>query len=102
MKKALAVVLAIVLLLGVSAVAASAAAAPAPAPVSEKATFLIIGAVPTFMWLTPLGLLAPVLWVTHKIVSLLAIITPPVLDLPLVLLAVFIRVGLFPLWGIIW
>ena len=63
---------------------------------------LIIGAYPTVMWLTPLGLLAPVIWVSHKIVSLLAILTPPVLDIPLVALAVFIRFVLYPIWGIIW
>ena len=89
LKKTLAVLLVTVMLLGTFAVAG-------------QATFLIIGAVPTFMWLTPLGLLAPVIWIAHKVFSLLAIFTPPVLDLPFVLIAVFIRVVLYPLWGILW
>ena len=57
---------------------------------------------PTLMWLTPLGLLAPVIWVTHKIVSLLALITPIGLDLPFAAIAIFIRFVLYPIWGIIW
>jgi hypothetical protein len=57
---------------------------------------------PTIMWLTPLGLLAPVIWVTHKIVSLLAIIVPPGANGPLVAAAAFIRFVLYPIWGIIW
>jgi len=57
---------------------------------------------PSIMWLTPLGLLAPVIWVAHKIVSFLAIITPVGQDGQLIALAAFIRFVLYPLWGIIW
>ena len=89
MKKALAVILAMVTLSGVFTVAANA-------------TFLLIGAYPTPMWLTPLGLLAPVIWIAHKIVLLLAIIIPLGTDGPLWALVGFIRLVLYPMWGIIW
>jgi len=54
---------------------------------------------PSIMWLTPLGLLAPLIWISHKVVSLMAILTQ---DGQLIALASFIRFVLYPLWGIIW
>ena len=57
---------------------------------------------PSIMWLTPLGLLAPVIWVAHKIVLLLAVITPPPANAQLWEAVTFIRLVLYPMWGIIW
>ena len=88
-KKFLAIVLALVTLIGAC-------------PIAANATFLLIGAYPTLMWLTPLGLLAPVIWVAHKIVLLLAVITPPPANIPLWEAVAFIRLVLYPMWGIIW
>jgi len=104
-KKILAVVLAVVTLLGACPVAASAASTAEtllsihPA---LTALLLIVGAYPTVMWLTPLGLLAPVIWVAHKIVLLLALITPPPANEPLWEAVHFIAQVLYPMWGIIW
>ena len=89
LKKIIAVALILATLLGGYAVAA-------------QATFLLLGAYPTVMWLTPLGLLAPVIWVAHKVVSLLAIIIPPPANAPIAAAALFIRTVLYPMWGIIW
>ena len=89
-KKALAIVLAVAALIGAL-------------PVAANATFLLIGAYPTLMWLTPLGLLAPVIWVAHKIVLALALITTPFGESgPLWEAVAFIRLVLYPMWGIIW